>query len=406
MEELDALRDEVNTLKRSHRLETVGFGTHLATESEKLGNPKSSSSSNSETLEDEIMGLQNESKSCPETYHLKVRREYLGHYSKIMDIDWSPDGLHFASVALDGKLMVWDAESSLKKRSIKLDTQFINACSWDKNQGKLVATGGFDNVITLHLIDLESQPVDASQNIPPISKLDGHEACITEIEFLKNDTSLASTSADGTLRLWDSITAKCIYCTDAHLGEASTLAISKEGNIGVNVIATGGSDAGVCIHDIRTQSQGRLPLGGILKKFPGHMEEVTAVRWIPNGTGHGLISACVDGSVRIWDLRAGAFLQALSYRGNKTNNQVRIESMNSLNTATVSASGRYIFAGAEDGCIVQWDLLKLKCTSSHAYDPNLYCEPCHEEPVSKLRIHPNGECLLSSGHDSLIRLWA
>jgi len=142
MEELDALRDEVNTLKRSHRLETVGFGTHFATESEKLGNPKSSSSSNSETLEDEIMGSQNESKCCPKTYHVQVRREYLGHYSKIMDIDWSPDGLHLASVGLDGKLMVWDAESSLKKRSIKLDTQFINACSWDKNQGKLIATGG------------------------------------------------------------------------------------------------------------------------------------------------------------------------------------------------------------------------------------------------------------------------
>ena len=80
--------------------------------------------------------------------------------------------------------------------------------------------------------------------------------------------------------------------------------------------------------------------------------------------------------------------------------------MNSLNTTTTSASGRYIFAGAEDGCIVQWDLLKLSCASSHINDPIVHSESCHDEPVSKLRLNPNGECLLSAGHDSIIKLWA
>ncbi|CAF0977001.1 unnamed protein product, partial [Didymodactylos carnosus] len=138
-----------------------------------------------------------------ETYILKQQ----GHFNNMIQLAYSPDGLHIASGGDDGKIKLWntsngfcfvtfsDHTSTITGLEFSSNGQFIISSSLDA-AGEIVCAGGFDSfnifvwsIKTGKLLDI----------------LSGHEGPISGIAFGRNNNQamLASCSWDKTMRTWN-----------------------------------------------------------------------------------------------------------------------------------------------------------------------------------------------------------
>jgi guanine nucleotide-binding protein G(I)/G(S)/G(T) subunit beta-1 len=83
---------------------------------------------------------------------LKTRRVLRGHFGKVYSSCWSGDSVHLVSASQDGKLIVWNGVSSNKVQSIPLTSSWVIACAYEQSVNRLVASGGMDNICTVHRV--------------------------------------------------------------------------------------------------------------------------------------------------------------------------------------------------------------------------------------------------------------
>lgn len=84
---------------------------------------------------------------------IKSRRVMRGHFGKVYSSSWSGDSVHLVSASQDGKLIVWNGVSSNKVQAIPLTSSWVITCAFEQTVNRLVASGGMDNICTLHVAD-------------------------------------------------------------------------------------------------------------------------------------------------------------------------------------------------------------------------------------------------------------
>jgi WD40 repeat protein len=115
------------------------------------------------------------------------------------------------------------------------------------------------------------------------------------VVFSPDGTRLASSSADGSVLLWDPRTQRLLTRLEGHEGETRGLAFSPDGR----TLATGSLDRTLRLWN---PADGR-PLGVLQAWFSG---ECSALAFVPPGSAPGagmLISANTPYSLHAWDLR-------------------------------------------------------------------------------------------------------
>jgi WD40 repeat protein len=104
--------------------------------------------------------------------------------------------------------------------------------------------------------------------------------------------TLASSSADNTMKLWDVSTGQCLKTFQSDNDQVQSVAFSPDGKI----LASGGNDSLVRCWDIST--------GECFRICQAHTQPVLSVAFSPDGKT--LASCSEDWTVRLWDVLSGS----------------------------------------------------------------------------------------------------
>jgi COMPASS component SWD3 len=171
--------------------------------------------------------------------------------------------------------------------------------------------------------------------------LEGHLAGINTISFSPDSKVLASGSDDKLIRLWDVETGKCMPTPlVGHHNYVYSLAFSPKGNM----LVSGSYDEAVFLWDIRTAR--------LMRSLPAHSDPVSGVDFVRDGT---LIASCSsDGLIRIWDTGTGQCLKTLVHEDNAAVTSVKF-----------SPNGKFVLAATLDNSVRLWNYVEGRCVKTY-----------------------------------------
>jgi RNA polymerase sigma factor (sigma-70 family) len=233
----------------------------------------------------------------------------------------------------DGRLLIsgctlWEVATG--KNVCQVEGVRVGTCSAFAPDGKTVAVGSSDSVVSLH-------DVTTGQELSPVSA-PGNRGHVYAVAFAPDSKTLATTRA-GRMQLWEPATGKEIRCFPLPDSQAGVLAFSPDGNL----LATEGPNGTVAVCEAAT--------GRELHRLPGHpaagppqpnKRVLWALAFSPNGKT--LASGGVDHAVRLWDVADGEQLRVLQgHQG-------------TVKSVVFAADGRTLLSGSVDQTVRLWDV--------------------------------------------------
>lgn len=259
-----------------------------------------------------------------------------------------------------------------------------------------------------------------------LAPLIGHADTIWKLAYSPDDSLLTSTSADGTVRLWEVTTGLPVMILPRnHANWVWSLAWSPDGAR----LATGGSDARILVWDAveaaeaaqrvkelqmrATQDPGwaqaaieeaekASQLSQPISFWQGHEKSITDLNFAASET-RMLVSCGAEGSIAVWDCDTGHLDCRL---------MGHIGTVNSI--AACPTNSELLASGGEDHTVRLWDLRDIEPSSQLARQSrektmgvNLahFTLKGHSGGVNCVRFSGDGKLLATASKDCDIRVW-
>ena len=313
-----------------------------------------------------------------------IHTRYVEHRYAVYGVAFSPDGQILASGSADKTIGLWSATAE-KQTGLKIS----NSGSVDKtiNPWKAART--------------TSQWTSSDGNVSNtkhLKTLVGHRYTVHSVAFGPDGKTLASGSEDNTIILWDTATGEHIKTlarstgpfvgpTDPLTGHTDTIysvAFSPDGK----TLASSSEDETIILWDtttgehIKTLARSTGPFVGPTDPLTGHTDTVYSVAFSPDGKT--LASGSADNTIILWDTATGQYKQTLT--GHKR----------AVYSVAFSPDGKTLASGSWDKTIILWDTTTWKYIHTLAG---------HEKVVYSVAFSPDGQILASGSADKAIILW-
>lgn len=241
---------------------------------------------------------------------------FQGHSKWINRAVFSSDGIHIASGGRDEPILVWDSttgkevgrfeahQDELKSIQFYPDGNRVlsadkkNVFVWnfaDDSDGFSITFSG--GVICYATVDRRGQCIAVACEDGSISlfgedrsfikKIAAHRSIITCLRYSPDSNILASTSLDGSAKLWNAATGELIHSLEGHTRPVHGIAFSPDGRR----VASASRDTLVKLWDVAT--------GSPVLTLRGHPEGVLGVDWSADGSQ--IISVGYGSNVIVWN---------------------------------------------------------------------------------------------------------
>lgn len=202
-----------------------------------------------------------------------------------------------------------------------------------------------------------------------VHTLRGHKSMIWRIAWAPDGRTLASPSEDGTIRLWDAETGKCLRTFKGHNQPVECVAFDPNGR----VLASGSEDNTINLWDLTD--------GKLLHRLEGHSGYVRTIAFDP--TGHILASGSTDDTVKLWETTKGKLIRSLKHTDN-------------VNSVVFDSAGRIIASGGDDDTVTLWESASGK---------KLRMLKGHQSWINSIEFIPSECAFASASADKTIMIW-
>jgi WD40 repeat protein/transcriptional regulator with XRE-family HTH domain len=236
--------------------------------------------------------------------------------------------------------------------------------------GRTLASGSADRTVRLWNVTDPAHPASLGQ------PLTGYTNAVSAVVFSPDGRILAS--ADRTVRLWN-VTDPARPTSlgqplTGHTNAVSAMVFSPDGH----TLATGSADQTARLWNIPSEV------------LAGHTSFVSSVVFSPDG--HTLATGGADRTVRLWNVTDPAHPASLG--------QPLTGHTNTVKSVVFSPDGRTLATGSDDSTVRLWNVID-------PVHPTLLGQPLigHTNAVKSVVFSPDGHTLATGGADRTVRLW-
>lgn len=284
------------------------------------------------------------------------------HTNRIWSVAFHPGGKILASGADDYTVRLWNTQTG---RCTQLLQGYSNQILGVAMVGEdLLASGQEDQTIRLWRVgDNQSQCL-------PYRILAGHANRILSVAFDPGKSRLASSSCDGTIKIWNPLVGNCIQTLYGHQNLVWSVAYSPNSELlasasGDRTVRLWDTTMGVCLHVLQREGTG----------------SVQQVRFSPDGRW---LASCGDPhTINLWDCQTAIHWQQLF------GHEYRVWSVVWLGVDRLAT-------GDEDGKIRLWEVMTGKC---------LHTWTAHNCQIFCLDYDPETNRLFSSDARGNLKIW-
>jgi WD40 repeat protein len=291
------------------------------------------------------------------------------HKDLVSSVAISPDGQTLVSGSGDKSIKIWNLRTGGIKTSLHGHRDGVTSVAIAPDSKTLVS-GSKDGTIKIWDMQtpgLKSQITGHKDSVNFVAIALG--ASRTRLIALDGKT-LASASADKTIKIWNLETGKLLNTLGEHDKSVWRVAFSPDGQ----TLASGSYDNTINIWNLNPPS--------LKATFTGHTNLIYSLVFSPDGKT--LVSGSADKSIKIWDWQTGKLKKTLNWH------------KYGVTSVAISPNGKTLFSGSFDNTIKIWDLKTGELENTLKG---------HENLVLTLAISPDGKTLVSGSTDKTIKIW-